>query len=113
MMPIESINRRLLAVNGQYEVLNPWAEVDPVVPEGLSPRLSNLSGKRIGLFYTSKITSPVIHDIVERKLNERFEGINFSRFCRLPNCEVADTEDKQEYERWISEQDAVIYAVGD
>lgn len=102
-----------MAVDGQYEVLNPWAEIDPVAPEGISPRVTDLSGKRIGLFYTSKISSPVIQDTVEQELNKRFSNVTFSRFSRMPNCEVADTPDKEKYEKWIQEQDAIVYAVGD
>jgi hypothetical protein len=33
--------------NGQYEVLNPWAEVDPISFRGLTaPRLADLAGTR-------------------------------------------------------------------
>ena len=42
------------ASDNQYEVLSPWAEVDPVPPRGLSPRLDTLAGKKIGLFVNTK-----------------------------------------------------------
>ena len=32
---------------GQYEVLNPWAEADPIPLEGISARLNELAGKKI------------------------------------------------------------------
>jgi hypothetical protein len=31
----------------QYDVLSPWAEVDPLPLRGISPRLDSLSGKKI------------------------------------------------------------------
>jgi len=36
--------------NYQYEVLNPWADLDPVPLRGISPRVTDLAGKTIGLF---------------------------------------------------------------
>jgi hypothetical protein len=32
----------------QYEALSPWAEVDPIPPRGISPRVDTLAGKKIG-----------------------------------------------------------------
>ena len=34
----------------QYEVLSPWADVDPIPVRGISPRLDSVEGKKIGLF---------------------------------------------------------------
>ena len=38
----------------QYEVLSPWAEVDPIPLRGISPRVDTLAGKKIGLFANFK-----------------------------------------------------------
>jgi hypothetical protein len=38
----------------QYEVLSPWAEVDPVPLRGISPRLDSCPVKRSGFSPTSK-----------------------------------------------------------
>ena len=43
--------------NNQYAVLNPWAEVDPVPLKGISPRLTGLEGKKIGIFQNFKQAS--------------------------------------------------------
>ena len=40
--------------NLQYEVLSPWAVVDPVPLRGLASRLDSLDGKTIGLFKNFK-----------------------------------------------------------
>ena len=58
-------------MNGQYEVLSPWAEVDPVQLRGISPRVTDLGGKTIGLFINHKGAAPPIQAVVEAKLKER------------------------------------------
>jgi hypothetical protein len=60
-------------MDGQYAVLSPWAEVDPMQLRGLTaPRLTDLAGKKIGLFASSKPISKRIMTAVEAKLKERF-----------------------------------------
>jgi len=55
-------------MNGQYEVLNPWAEVDPIPLRGISPRVADLEGKSIGLLCGSKVGSRPILTAVEKQL---------------------------------------------
>lgn len=100
-------------MGGSYEVLSPWAEVDPVPFEGISPRLADLGGRRIGLFHNGKVAAAPILDAVEAELRDRFEGISFARFGRSANLEVAETPDRARYEDWVEEVDAVVLAVGD
>jgi hypothetical protein len=100
-------------MGGVYEVLSPWAEVDPVPLTGLSPRLTEMSGKRIGLFSNNKIAAPPILDAVESELGSRFDGMTFKRFGRSASLEVAETPDRARYEEWVREVDAVVLAVGD
>lgn len=96
-----------------YEVLNPWAEADPIPPQGISPRLSDLNGKRIGLFVNDKVAAARIQATIEQRLRERFADITFSRFERMTNCSVAETSEKSRYEEWVKGVDAIIFAVGD
>ncbi len=100
-------------MNGQYEVLNPWAEVDPIPLRGLSPRLTDMTGKKIGLFINSKIVARPMQDIVEKKLKERFPTLEFSRFVRIPNISMAETENWDKYKEWVKGVDAVILSHGD
>ena len=100
-------------MNGQYEVLNPWAEVDPMPLKGISPRLTDMTGKKIGLFINSKIVARPMQDIIERRLKERFPTLEFSRFVRIPNISMAETENWDKYQEWVKGVDAVILAVGD
>ena len=100
-------------MNGVYEVLNPWAEADPIPLTGISSRLPNLNGKTIGLFVNDKVAAAPMQDAVEQQLKERFDDISISRFVRLDNVSTAETEDKAKYEKWVKEVDAIIFAFGD
>ena len=100
-------------MGGIYEVMSPWAEVDPVPLRGINPRLGDLRGKRIGLFNNNKVAAAPILDAVEAELRGRFEGFAVARFGRTAYVNVADTPDRSSYEEWVREVDAVVLAVGD
>ena len=97
-----------------YEVLSPWAEADAVSLRGISPRLGDLRGKRIGLLCNIKRAARPILTVVERKLKERF-----------PTCEITwypgqsmsvselEPQNRTKFEDWINGIDAVVAAVGD
>ncbi len=99
-------------MNGQYEVLSPWADADPIPLKSLkAPRVTDLAGKKIGLFINDKRAAPPIRTVVERKLMERF-----------PTCETSWYDAKgpvlqgkvvPEYEEWLKTVDAVVLIVGD
>jgi hypothetical protein len=98
----------------QYEVLSPWAEVDPIPLRGISPRLDSLSGKKIGLFANFKRAARPIQAEVEKRLKERFPDIETSLFdSSLPNVDETETANKEKFTAWAKEMDAVIAAVGD
>ncbi|MBW1691942.1 MAG: hypothetical protein JRJ70_14580 [Deltaproteobacteria bacterium] len=100
-------------MNCQYEVLNPFAEVDMIPVRGISNRLMDLTDKTIGLFINAKIAAPKIQTIVEKKLKERFPTLKFDHFLFGQNLEVIETGDKERFEKWVKEVDTVITAVGD
>ena len=51
----------------QYEALSPWGEADPKPLKGISPRLDNLSGKKIGIFANYKRAAiPIAMSLQER-----------------------------------------------
>jgi hypothetical protein len=112
-----------MASQSQFEVLSPWAEVDPVAIKGLSPRLTSLKGKTIGLLYNWKMAGVSIEKVVERKLKEIYPTIKTTwfflpeRMCDL-GAEKGDqaylgVERKAELINWINGVDAVVAAVGD
>jgi hypothetical protein len=102
-----------------YEVLNPWAEVDPIPLSGISPRLTDLSGKKIGLFSNSKRTSKPILAAIEKRLKERFPGLQTSWYepyekYNMPYWVVQVESDKRAiFQEWANGVDAIIHATGD
>jgi len=95
----------------QYDVLSPWAEVDPIPPRGISPRVNSLAGKKIGLFYNMKRAAKPIQAYIEKKLKERFPDCQTSYF-EAPSQKYL-SENKEKYAAWAKEMNAVITAVGD
>ena len=101
-------------MEGQYEVLSPWAEADPVPLRGISPRLTDLTDKTIGLFCSKyKVASLPILNTVEKKLKERFPSLKFSMFEFRFNLEVTEAKLKSAFDDWVKGVDAVVAAVGD
>ena len=100
-------------MSNQFEVLSPWAEVDPVPPRPISPRLIDLNGKIIGLYANSKIAALPVLGVIEEQLKEKFSGMQFTRFERIPNLSVDETDAWARFQEWIKGVDAVILAHGD
>jgi hypothetical protein len=97
-----------------YEVLSPWAEADPVTLHGLAPRPDRLEGKKIGLLCNSKRAAPLILDVTERLLKQRFPTATTSRFLAHSFSVSALEKDREgEFNDWLKGVDAVIASVGD
>ena len=97
-----------------YEVLSPWAAADPKPLNGLSPRLDGLAGKKIGLLCNNKRAAPLILDVTERLLKEKYPTAQTSTFdARTFSVSALEPDRKQEFEDWIKGVDAVIASVGD
>jgi hypothetical protein len=99
--------------NPEYEVLSPWAEADPKPLQGISTRIDGLAGKTLGLFYNSKRASSPTLSVVREKLLAVEPTLSFSSFLLMPNAGVDETEDKDRFDDWVKEVDAVIMAYGD
>lgn len=100
-------------MDSQYEVLSPWAEVDPIPLRGIMPRLTDIAGKKIGLYNNPKRAAKPMLDVVEEKLRARFPTVEFSSFRIGVNLCIIDTEDRDKFEEWLKGLDAVILAHGD
>lgn len=99
--------------NPEYEVLSPWADADPKPLQGISGRIDGLAGKTIGLFHNSKRAANPTLSVVQEKLLEAEPTLSFSSFLLMPNAGVDETEDKDRFDDWVKEVDAVIMAYGD
>jgi hypothetical protein len=99
--------------NNQYEVLSPWAEADPKPLRGITPRITDLSGKKIGFFCNSKRAAHPVTKTIAEKLKQRFPTYEPSWyfFTRVSIPEVETNKEK--LEEWVKGLDAVIAAVGD
>ena len=102
-----------MADTNQYGVLNPWAEADPVPLKGISTRLDTLAGKKIGLFQNFKQASKQMTATIDKKLKERYPGIETALFDSTDqNVNVIDTDKKDEFVKWAEGIDAAILLVG-
>lgn len=98
----------------EYEVLSPWAEVDPIPLRGISARVDTLAGKKIGLFANFKRAAVPISREVERRLKERFPDSETNLYhSTAPNIDESVEQDAEKFEAWAKEMDAVVAAVGD
>jgi hypothetical protein len=101
-------------LNGQFEVLTPWAEIDPVPAKRISSRLTTLEKKKIGFFCNPKRAARLILNGVEKKLKERYSSLETSFYANSRvNVPEIETENKESFVKWVKDVDAVILAVGD
>jgi hypothetical protein len=100
-------------LESKYEVLGPWAEIDPIPLAGISPRLDNLAGKKIGLFVNYKRAARPIGLSLEKRLQSMFPDAAISFFYSL-DWNVSEIEkNRDKFTTWLKGVDAVILLVGD
>jgi hypothetical protein len=110
-MNIASEGNRLGAA---YEVLSPWADVDPVPLRGITPRVTELRGKTIGLFSNGKRAAHLTLSAVERRLQEQYPELKTSWYTStVLNSPEALTEGKAKFDAWTTSVDAVVLSVAD
>ena len=97
-----------------YEVLSPWADVDPVSLRGIAPRLPDLAGKAIGLFSNGKRAAHLTLGAFERELAGRYPAAKTSWYTStVMNSPEALTEGKAKFDAWVKGVDAVVLSVAD
>jgi len=107
------------AGNCEYEVLNPWADVDPRSLSGLSPRVTDVAEKTIGLLFNYKLAARPILSVVEEKLKRRYPKIKTKWYMTRGAAVLRETLDPEQdakdlvLQDWAKGVDAVIAAVGD
>jgi hypothetical protein len=98
----------------QYAVISPWAEADPMPLRGISPRIDNLSGKKLGLFVNYKRAARPIGLSLEKRLKTMYSDSEISYFYSPEwNVSEIETKDKDKFIAWAKGVDAVILLVGD
>ena len=102
------------APNVQFEVLSPWADVDPIPLRGISPRISSLAGKKIGLFVNPKRAAMPIAQTIDRRLKTMYPDIQTIIFHSVgANVNEIETKNKETFTAWAKGLDAAIAVVGD
>ena len=97
-----------------YEVLSPWADVDPVPLRAINSRPKDLAGKKIGLFLNQKRAAHLTLSAFEKELLQRFPSATTSWYdCTGHNIPEMLTEGKARFEAWVAGVDAVVLAVAD
>ena len=99
----------------RYQVLSPWAEVDPIPLKGLTaPRVNDLAGKKIGLFVNYKRAAMPSAEAIEKQLKLRFPDAEFSYYQSTDwNVNVIETNDKDKFTAWVKSVDAIVATIGD
>lgn len=89
------------------EVLNPRGEIEPPPTLAPSTRVTDLAGKKIGLYWNGKVDTDVFFDTVEKLLKEKFPTIKVLRYTG-----AFDLGDKLAA-KIAKEVDTLINGVGD
>jgi hypothetical protein len=92
--------------NIEWEVWNPLAEYETAVLVQ-SPRLTDLNGKTVGLFWNGKPNGDIFLEAIGKLLEDRFKDIKLIRFWLY--ISVGPENQK----RMAEQCDAVIAAQGD
>ena len=102
------------APDAQFEVLSPWADVDPIPLRGISPRIQSLAGKKIGLFVNPKRAAMPIAESIDKRLKTMYPDVQTIIFHDTEaNVNVIETKNKEKFTAWAKGLDAAIAVVGD
>jgi hypothetical protein len=98
----------------QFKVLSPWADVDPIPLRGISPRIENLAGKKIGLFVNPKRAAMPIAQSIDRRLKAMYPDVQTTIYHSVgANVNEIETKNKEKFTAWAKGLDAAIAVVAD
>ena len=78
----------------KLEVINPVAEIS-TKEVNLAPRLSDLTGKTIGLWWNNKASGNLVNKFTAELLAEKFKGIRFKEYFGTIGMEDRHASDAQ------------------
>lgn len=93
--------------NVTLEVLNPRGEIKPPPTLAPTPRVVDLVGKKIGIYWNGKMGGNNFWDAIEQLVKEKFPTAKIVRYSGpfIPGDSLAA--------RMVKECDTFIYGVGD
>ena len=95
------------------EVLNPVANIAKQ-DVSLAPRVGDLSGKTIGLFWNAKPSGDIINQFTAQLLADKFKSIRFKEYLGSVHVVgVVRHASTEELDTMAKECDAVVGALGD
>jgi hypothetical protein len=110
----QAVSAQAKAPGVQFEVLSPWADVDPIPLRGISPRLPSLAGKKIGLFVNPKRAAMPIAESIQRRLGVMYPDVQTIIYHSVgANVNEIETKNKDKFTAWAKGLDAAIAVVGD
>jgi hypothetical protein len=105
--PVLAVCTPALAQSATLEVMNPRGEIPPPPFHAPSPRVTDLAGKTVGIYWIGKAGGDNFWDGVEEVLNERFPN---TKTVRYEGPFDLGEKRAQEIAR---EVDTIFYGVGD
>ena len=103
----EPLTNKLTVV---LEVLNPRGDIPAVQTTGLTPRIKDLNGKKIGLIDNGKVGAGYFLDAVQEELKKRLPGVTIVRFKKPGSTTAAAPKFYPDVAKKV---DTFIYATGD
>ncbi|OGO32383.1 MAG: hypothetical protein A2Z29_02205 [Chloroflexi bacterium RBG_16_56_11] len=91
----------------ELKVLNPRGEIKAGTAQAPSPRVKDLTGKRVGLYSNSKPGMDNFYTVLEELLTKKYPGVSIIKTRGA--FEIRDDEAKD----LASKIDTFVYAVGD
>ena len=89
------------------KVLNPRSEIEMALALGVTPRISDIEGKRIGLYWNGKPDGDFFWDTIEGLLKEKYPSVTVLRYNGPGDLGEIMAE------KVAKEVDTLLYGVGD
>jgi hypothetical protein len=93
--------------NVELKVLNPRGVIETKPATAPNPRMADLNGKRVGLYWNSKPGLDNFYKVFEELLKKKYPGATTSW---LQGAFLIRDDDA---EAWVKEIDTFVYGVGD
>ncbi len=93
------------------EVLNPMGAIEPPATLGISPRLTDLAGKKIALMHNNKPGASNLLNALQKQLSKRYPTATFIRGYETEP--VMPPKDPDMYKKAAAACDTFIFAMGD